>query len=176
VRVADGGAVLLNLLYDDGDKEEGALAANVRRVGGSRADSAKVSRSFENFSTVESDVARKADEGGPSGRPASLNVSRLSVSFADESEERKVDSGAVAGVGGRVVGGGSGGASPRAPGTSHARSSMVGSRLTFSAPVFELGEDFEEEPAIDESDIISGGGGGKRPEPERERPAGPIPR
>jgi hypothetical protein len=37
VRVADG-AVLLDLLYDDGVKEEGALAANVWRIGGSLAD------------------------------------------------------------------------------------------------------------------------------------------
>ena len=47
--------------------------------------------------------------------------------------------------------------------------------LIFEPSEFEIIEtqEFEEELVID-SDIISGGG--KRPEPERERPAGPIPR
>ena len=54
VRVADG-AVLLNLLYDDGDKEEGALAANVRRVGGSRADERP--QASESRATAASDDA-----------------------------------------------------------------------------------------------------------------------
>ena len=181
VRVVEG-AVLLNLLYDDGDKEEGAVAANVRRLGGSKADSLSQPCAFEPFVNVDADVARKAEDGAASSRPASLNFSRLSVSFADESQERKVssnDAGVGVGGGGGSGSGGNGavggaGGSPRAPGASPARSSMVGSRLTFSAPVFEMGEDFEEELAIDESDIISGGGG--KTAEERERPAGPIPR
>jgi hypothetical protein len=137
-------------------------------------------RGFESFSTVEAEAARKVDDGNVAGRPSSLNLSRLSVSFADENHERKVNTsdsggggggGGGGGVGGRGAGGGgSGTASPRVSGAS-----ALSSQRLFSAPIFDLGEDLEEELAIDESDIISGGGG-KRPEPERERPAGPIPR
>jgi hypothetical protein len=72
-------AVLLNLLYDDGDKEEGALAANVRRVGGSRADEERAAAVLEGRArrAAEAEEARVARASGvrrdatapASGRP-----------------------------------------------------------------------------------------------------------
>jgi cytidine deaminase len=167
VRVVDG-AVLLNLLYDDGDKEEGAVAANVRRLGGSRADEERPQRVFAPIGGSETEV-RKVDDGR-SAASTSLNLSRLSVSFADDGQERKVNG--SAGSGGDASRSSPVRSAAASPG--QARGSAQASRLAFTAPIFELGEEFEEELVIDESDIISGGG--KRPEPERERPAGPIPR
>jgi hypothetical protein len=68
VRVVDGGKILIDIAYDDGDKEEGASGENLRRVGPSKADSAAAEK------------VRLDDSLSSTGRVKAA----LSVSFSDE--------------------------------------------------------------------------------------------
>ena len=60
-----GGVTSFNILYDDGDKEDGAKSENIRRIGSSKADDVKPSSSS---SSSSSSVVVEEDNLGPRGK------------------------------------------------------------------------------------------------------------
>ena len=82
-RVADDGAVLFGVLYDDGDKEDSARGENIRRIGESLTDAEPPSVSGSGAAPPTSSTSSTA----PAASAADAAVIGGAAAFAEASAE-----------------------------------------------------------------------------------------